>query len=356
MQHRRELYLALSTASIILISGIASSSARSEVKSTAITFTTLSFIATSMLGVGYLGRQFRSCDTANPQPISHHLYESEVLWKSRRKDRFEKIAVLLVFVLECITSGLVLYPQFDATSMAIAGNEVWNPNLFYTTWSSLYGSAYLTSVVFLDEDCSTNDQPSSGKSAWFMCLFSITCTATSLLIIQSGPACRGDYIDDTPYCSSALAAGSVSAVCAVTLLACGVCQMQPIWRNIEDMIALKLRKFIMIISATALLITQCAIVAKVTAPSGPGHATSNEFITTWMLLIMSLLLWKSSIESCFMLSVQHEHSLNRYLQRKSTSFTDDGYSSDEDPGNSCDQFGDNMPTEIPNEVQAGDMN
>ena len=355
MHHRHELYLALSTASIISISGIAPSSARSEVKSAAITFTTLSFIATSILGVGYLCRQFRSCDTANPQPISNHFNNSEALWKSRRKDRFEKIAVILVFVLECITSGLVLYPRFDATSMAMAGNEVWNPNLFYTTWSSLCASAYLTSVVFLNEDCSTHDQPSSVKSAWFMSLFSTTCTATCLLIIQSGPACRGDYIDDTPYCSSALAAGSVSAVCAVALLACGVCQMQPIRRNIEDMITLKLRTLMMIISATALVITQCAIVAKVTAPSGPGHATSNTFITTWMSLIVSLLLWKSSIESCFMLSVQHEHSLNRYLQRKSTSFTDDEVSSDEDPGYSCDQFGD-MPTDIPNEVQAGDMN
>ena len=364
IRSRCECYLGFTIASIISISGIASSSSRSGVKTAAITFTTLSFIVTAILGVGYFSGRMRNILSSNPLSRSHHEK------KLGRKVTLEKVAISMVLLLECIISGLVLYPQFSSSWIAVAGNEVWNPNVFYTTWFCLYASAYLAADAFYKDgycladatdDIATHDQSSSVKSAWFMCLFSTTCTATSLLIIQSGPACRGHYIDDSPYCSSALAAGSVSAVCAVVLLACGVCHIQPIRRNIQDMTALKLRTLIMIIGATALLITQCAIVAKVTAPSGPGHTTSNAFITTWMSLIVSLILWKNSVESCFMLQNHERTSLSQKCEQsakepKSTTTTDDEVSSDEDHGNSCDQFGDNMPTDIPKEVQAGDMN
>lgn len=359
IRSRCEFYLGFTIASIISISGIASSSAHSGVKTAAITFSSLSFIVTAILGVGYFSGRMRDILTSNPLSRSQHER------KLGRKVAFEKVAVSMVLLLECIISGLVLYPQFSSSWIAVAGNEVWNPNVFYITWFSLYASAYLAADAFCKDgycladatdDVATHDQSSSVKSAWFMCLFSTTCTATSLLIIQSGPACRGDYIDDTPYCSSALAAGSVSAVCVVALLVCGVCHMQPVRRNIQDMTALKSRKLMMIIGATVLLISQCAIVAKVTAPSGPGHATGNAFITTWMSLIASLLLWKTSVESCFMLQ-KHELTLSQKVEQavkesKSTTTTDDEVSSDEDHCNSCDQFCD-MPTDFPKEVQAG---
>lgn len=359
IRRRCEFYLGLTIASVVSISGIASSSPHSSVKTAAITFSSLSFVVTSVLGVGYFSERIRGILARNPLSKARG-------GKLQTNVTFEKLALSLVLLLECIISGLVLYPQFNTNWIAVVGNEVWNPNVFYITWISLYASAYLAAdALYKDryylvdsthDDVASRDQLSV-KSSWFMCLFSTTCTATSLLIIQSGPSCRGDYIDDTPYCISALAAGSVSVLCIIALLMCGVCHLQPVRRIIQNVFALKLRKLLMIIGATILLITQCVILAKVTSPSGPGYATGNAFITSWMSFLMSLLLWKNSVESCFMLrelerKLSSQKSERLVKETKSTTTTDDEGSSDEDHGNSCDLFG-SLPTDIPKEVQAG---
>lgn len=342
MRRRFEVYLALTIASLISISCVAVSAPRSEVKIAVVTCASLSFAVTLILGVGLFSRSLRYSLTTSlltEEPDNNH-HNSR--WKIRRKATVEKIAVLLVFVLECIVSGMVLYPRFDTNRMAVAGNEIWNPNLFYITWFSLYGSAYLVEVAIIY----------AVESSWFMCLFSSTCTATALLIIHSGPACRGKYLSVTPYCSSALAAGSVHVVCAVVLLVCGAC-FGVLSVNRRG----RLRKYLMSIGATMLLIVQCAVVAVVTAPSGPGHETGNAFITSWMSLVMCLSLWKTSIESWFIPEPRETlSSFKGYLRKKSsTSTADEGYS-DDDHGNSCDPLSSEVRTDIPKEVQAGDDN
>ncbi|KAL3758868.1 hypothetical protein ACHAWU_003140 [Discostella pseudostelligera] len=347
IRRRCELYLALTLASLISISCIASSSSRSGMKTAAISFSSLSFIVTFIMGVGYFSRQMRDYLATNTLSSIQHG------GRLRRNVTHEKIAVTIVMVLACIVSGLVLYPQFDTNPIAVAGNEIWNPNLFYINWISLYASAYLVANLSYND----GNYQSSMKSSWFMCLFSSICTATSLLIIQSGPACRGELIDETTYCSSALAAGSISVVCAIVLFVCGACY----WQSVT--IALRLQKLLKIVGATLLLVIQCVVVAVVTAPSGPGHETGNAFIASWMSFILSLRLWKNSVESCLMPPKQVRKSLSKGStsstskgsgrgETKSTATTEDEGSSDEDRGNSCDYVGEVL-TDIPTEVQAG---
>ncbi len=349
LRRRCELYLALTLTSLISISCIASSSSRSGMKTAAISFSSLSFIVTFIMGVGYFSRRTRDILATNMMSKIQHG------GRLRRKVTLEKIAISIVMVMECIVSGLVLYPQFDTNPIAVAGNEIWNPNLFYITWFSLYASAYQAANVFYNDGNNTladTDYQSSMKSSWFMCLFSSTCTATSLLIIQSGPACRGELIDKTTYCSSALAAGSVNVVCAIVLFVCGACY----WQSVT--IALRLQKLLEIVGATLLMVAQCVVVAIVTTPSGPGHETGNAFIVSWMSFTMSLLQWRNSVESCLMPPEQVRKSASSISkgsvrgETKSTATTEDEGSSYEDRGNSCDYIGEVL-TDIPKEVQAG---
>lgn len=335
MLRRRELYLALSIASLVSLFGIASSTPRSGFKNAAIILLSLLFLVTSLLGVGYIVGRVSGIPSANTR--AHHDNEKKI----QRKVSLEKVAITIILLLECIVSGMVLYPRLDTNPLAVAEDEVWNPNLFYFTWFSLYASAYLAVVVFVNDKATHCN--SSVKLSWFMSIFSSTCTATSLLTISSGPACRGKVLDDAFYCSTALAAGSGSVFCALVLLMCGSCH----WQNVRQ----KLRRLLITIGATILLITQCSMVAVVTRPLGPGHEIGNAFIASWMSFFMSLVLWKNSVASYFMR--EPEPTSKIYMRGDTSILTDDEERSDEDQDNICDPIS-GIGSDIPGEVLKGE--
>jgi hypothetical protein len=184
---------------------------------------------------------------------------------------------------------------------------------------SLYGSAYLAAHVFVNDGtaASTSSNQSSIKVLLFMALFSLICTATSLLLISYGPACNGVYLGQTPYCSRADTAGWLSVWCAVlSLLPCvtttcchlsyhysptcrgwmqnrrnrwGRRTLQRSWTILQQSILLG--------TTTLIVILQCVNVAVVSLPyGGPGREVGSGFIMSWVAWMVSLMLWKNS---CF---------------------------------------------------------
>ena len=317
---RCDLYLGLAATYLVLMSSIASSNKYSTtsslVETAVLTLSSLSFIQTFILGMRFICRPFREYFTSNYLPSCR--YNESLLHKLRFGLTFEQFAASVVLLNTCISSGLILYPRYGAITsaeVAVTGNEVWNAILFYSAYISLYGSAYLAVNVFVRDgttaSCSSNQ--SSIKILLFMAPFSSICTATSLLMMRYGPACSGDYLSQTPYCSSAETAGWLSVWCAmfssipcVTTACCHEfyhfhCTSR-VWarnrrnswgRRISQRHWTFLQHLILLGTSTLVLILQSANVAIVSS-GGPGHDVGNAFVTSWVAWMISLLLWKNS--------------------------------------------------------------
>ncbi|KAL3779181.1 hypothetical protein ACHAW5_009378 [Stephanodiscus triporus] len=335
---RCDLYLGLAVNYLVLMSSIAFSNnystTSSSVETAVLTLSSLSFIQTFILGIRCVYRSFRGYFTSKTLPS--YRYNDSLFRKIQVGFTLEQFVASCILVNTCISSGMILYPRYDAITsaeVAVAGNDIWNANLFYSTYISLYGSAYLAVNVFVNDGASTSNQ-SSIKMLLFMALLSSICTATSLLVMSSGPVCNGADLGQMPYCSSAKTAGGLSVLCAlfsslpcviyhfnqqphsnVTIVAHGVCMEcstskwwmingRNSWgRRVSQRSMRLFQQSVLLGTSTLLVILQSANVAIVSPLSGPGHDVGNAFVTSWVAWVTSLLLWKNScVEFAYLIS------------------------------------------------------
>ena len=87
---------------------------------------------------------------------------------------------------------MVSEEEEEVVEEGVAGveeEEVWNANLFYSAWLSLYGAAYL--LINCPIAYTTKTSPSSSPAAkrkkkpwWYMTIFSSLCTSATLLAVR----------------------------------------------------------------------------------------------------------------------------------------------------------------------------
>ena len=294
---RCDLYLTLAAAYLVLICSIASttnkdySTARLSSRTAVLILSSLSFVLTFTLGIRCIYKSARGNITTRKPP---------------RRFTLEHMTTPIISMFTYVASGMILYPRYNDVILA---EEVWNANLFYSSYICLYGSTYLMVKVFVQNDTIASAL-SSIKILLSMALFTSMCNTIAIMVIKHGPACYG-YLDQLPYCSHAAAAEVLGVWCIfMSLLLCvatGCLELyhfsstsrRETWlrrssagmRNLQR--SRTLLYLILFGGSTLLFILHCASVATVTLSSRGSDGSA--FITSWVACIISLLLWKSSI-------------------------------------------------------------
>ena len=294
---RCDLYLTLAAAYLVLICSIAPttnkdySRARSSSRTAVLILSSLSFVLTFTLGIRCIYKSARGNITTRKPP---------------RRFTLEHMTTPIISMFTYIASGMILYPRYNDVILA---EEVWNANLFYSSYICLYGSTYLMVKVFVQNDTIASAL-SSIKILLSMALFTSMCNTIAIMVIKHGPACYG-YLDQLPYCSHAAAAEVLGVWCIfMSLLLCVATGCLELYhfsstsrretrlrrssagmRNLQR--SRTLLYLILFGGSTLLFILHCASVATVTLSSRGSDGSA--FITSWVACIISLLLWKSSI-------------------------------------------------------------
>jgi len=219
---------------------------------------------------------------------------------------------------------------------------VWDANLFYSAWLSLYGAAYLLincPIAYRTTSSSSSSSPIAArrkKPWWYMTIFSSLCTSATLLAVRSGPSCSGTYLVGSARCSYARTAAILGIVAPLlsslhhavatylhrrgerTMMAAGesiVAYLHPSHMDaatatttaslstttaprsttttVRDARPATISRYpLYLLDATALLIANGVVLVLVTSESGPGHRVGSAFLASWATFIASALYWK----------------------------------------------------------------
>lgn len=303
---RCDLYLTIAAAYLVLICSIASTAnndyslARSSSRTAVLILSSLSFVLTSALGIRCVYKSARGTITTK--------YVSR---KPPRPLTLAHITTAFISVFTYIASGMILYPRYDDdvifAEAAVTENEVWNANIFYSSYICLYGSTYLMVKEFVQNDTIASVLLSI-KILLSMALFSSMCNTIAIMVMKHGPACYG-YLDQSPYCSHAATAEVLGVWCIfISLLLCvatgclelyhssSISRRETRRRTSSAGMRKRSRRLLYLIligGSTLLFILHCANVATITSSSRGSDGST--FITSWVAWIISLLLWKSSV-------------------------------------------------------------
>jgi len=240
----------------------------------------------------------------------------------------ECISSMLLFILWCIVMRYVMDP-FSGVEYGLTitnekwgqhyYNDVWNSNLWISSWvgwglsASLLGELMMTTekmrrgvVKKRDTDLMLNFVPRSdgasntngihymrtylldedGSKHWFLLLVTSCALSAYCIDDRSGVSCQG-ALSSTTFCSLTVLGATTGSVTAV-ISVCGL-----ILHYINQRGASNEHKKLWCSEALCSvfsLVLNCINVSFVTSPGGPGTEIGNVFVSSWLGVIISLIL------------------------------------------------------------------
>lgn len=305
---RADVWLILSVTSVATLSSISLSS-MTDVWSTnekivLITSSMLLAISTTV-GCGYRYAPLRESLTQIPTRIFCLRSTKETL-----------ISVLSLF-LAAVETSIVLMPS---SYIAVSGNVVWNPNVFYSSWIGLYACFYLVSDLFTTNDSSglvdhsvvsSRGYFDSKAKIWWMLLGSTTCLLVALVTLFSNSVCSA-HLQSSGLCERAFGAVILTIFSLLLILVAlllhrlsimGEMRRSPLECFNGPERANRMSHCLGGILSFAVFLLQAVSVAILTSPSGPGSQPNSIFLTSWCSFLLSLICLKVYIESSFYLPI-----------------------------------------------------
>ena len=227
-----------------------------------------------------------------------------------------------------------------ATPLAVSGVEIWNTNLFYSSWISYLLCAYLFVEVWTlpkhdrsgtigiipassfsddDDDDDDNNYGRLPKNAftkrWTLLLLAAMIIFSASISTYTGPACAGSLLKQTGYCSRALSGILMGGLFQVLICLCvgalyrlsrmrrggtGRRRSRDRGGDGERILSVRLRDVGSTACAAVSLVVQAFDVALLTGPAGggPGNASGTLYFGGWLGFALSFELCLRYLELC----------------------------------------------------------
>eukprot|EP00956_Cyclotella_meneghiniana_P009330 scaffold12907_cov68-Cyclotella_meneghiniana.AAC.4 len=267
---RADVWLVLSLTSVAILSSMSLSST-ADVWSTngkivLVTSSMLLAISTTV-GCGY-----------RYAPLRQNLTQSPIRIICLRST-METVMSVLSLSLAAVETSIVLMPS---SYLAVSGNSIWNPNIFYSSWIGLYSCFYLVADLITTKDSSglVNHSVDSLRGyfdsmakIWWMLLASTASLLIVLATLFSNSVCSA-YLQSTSVCERAFGAVILTIFSLLLILVALLLHRLSI---MGKMSMSQLECFNGLTShhlggmlSFAVFVLQAASVAMLTSPSGPG--------------------------------------------------------------------------------------
>lgn len=251
--------------------------------------------------------------------------------------------------------------------LAVFGMEIWNANLFYSSWISaiLIGYIWIELLTSSDRYGRVFSSTSSSGSAttwkentfskrWILLTFSSIVVLSSSSTVYGGNLCDGDILRGTVYCRKALLGIMVGGFVQLVCCSCvGVIyrlrnmdytgssyyydsrgrRRNTSRRHMRKKISVWKREKYSLFFAIISLIAQIVNVAMLTSPTGggPGNSSGSLYFASWVSFLLVF-------EMCLRYLELHTTSMGRKVKRKSekasehddTDYSDETDASEED--------------------------
>ncbi|KAL3792588.1 hypothetical protein HJC23_005558 [Cyclotella cryptica] len=207
------------------------------------------------------------------------------------------LSLLWLFAIPTIANGSV-----QDLTLAVSGGDIWNANLFYSSWASVLLCWYLLVEVCTLPDkggtvprhppLNSNYRGWNGNALskrWTLVLLSSCVILSSTVKIYTGPMCSGSILKSTDYCSRALAGIMLGGffqfvLCLGVGIVCRLASMKASTAFLNFAMKNKVTFSMAVIS----LLIQSINVGILTSPTGGGPATSSGsvYFASWMGFVL----------------------------------------------------------------------
>ncbi|KAL7484684.1 hypothetical protein ACHAW6_010313 [Cyclotella cf. meneghiniana] len=209
------------------------------------------------------------------------------------------LALLWLFAIPIIANGSV-----QDLTLAVSGADIWNANLFYSSWASVLLCWYL-----LVEVCTLSDKAgtiprypplnsdyrgwngNALSKRWTLIVISSCVILSSTLKIYSGPMCAGSILKSTDFCTRALAGIMLGGLfqfilCLGVAVVCRLSSMKNY--SFTGFLNFSTKNKVTFAMAVISLLIQSINVGVLTSPTGGGPATSSGsvYFASWMGFVL----------------------------------------------------------------------
>jgi hypothetical protein len=314
---RSDGWLILSLSSVATLSSIALSSTsglRTMPEKASLVISSFLFTISIIVGAGYRYTPFRKVLTSRVYCL---------------RTTKETIVAVLCLSLATVVTSIVMDP---ALYIAIGGNAVWNANVFFATWGSLYTCFYLVADLITTNDSSglVESRFSSPRGLsyfdsvakiWWMLLGSnvsllgVLFEFSNTVCASAAAAAAASSLSTASVCERAFGAAllcifsillNLTALAVYRLALLGEMRRSRLESFNGPERAFKASRRVGSALAFLVLALQSTAVALVSSPSGPGVEGGSVFLCAWLSFGLSLAILKAYVESFCLPNSAHQ--------------------------------------------------